>query len=80
MRFQGDVIIVSGEPEWIRDLTSSIAIESGLSVPAHMAKPVNLHLLHELLAQSARQLAQASSLRASLGSALGAGPPGSMNH
>jgi DNA-binding NtrC family response regulator len=53
MRFTGDVIIISGEPEWIRDLTRGIAVESGLNVPAHMAKPVDYRRLHELLARSA---------------------------
>jgi DNA-binding NtrC family response regulator len=53
MRFAGDVIIISGEPEWIRDLTRGIAVESGLNVPAHTAKPVDSRRLHELLARSA---------------------------
>jgi DNA-binding response OmpR family regulator len=51
--FEGDVIIVSGQAAWIRDLTATIARESGLSVPAHMPKPVDLNQLRELLAQTA---------------------------
>jgi len=47
--FSGELIIISGQAEWIRDLTSRIAVESGLSVPAHMSKPVDLRQLRELL-------------------------------
>ena len=47
--FAGQLIIVSGQAEWIRDLTSGIASESGLKVPAHMSKPVDLRHLGELL-------------------------------
>jgi DNA-binding response OmpR family regulator len=47
--FAGPVIIVSGQPEWIRDFTSRAAAECGLSVPAHMSKPVDFRRLRELL-------------------------------
>jgi YesN/AraC family two-component response regulator len=47
--FAGHLIIISGQPEWIRDLTRKVASESGLNVPAQMSKPVNLRELHELL-------------------------------
>jgi CheY-like chemotaxis protein len=47
--FAGPVIIVSGQPEWIRDFTSKAAAECGLSVPAHMSKPIDLRRLRELL-------------------------------
>ena len=47
--FAGPVIIVSGQPEWIRDFTSRAAAECGLSVPAHMSKPVDFPRLRELL-------------------------------
>ena len=47
--FAGHLIIISGQPEWIRDLTRNVASESGLNVPAQMSKPVNLRALHELL-------------------------------
>jgi DNA-binding response OmpR family regulator len=47
--FAGEMIIISGEPAWIRNLTASIATESGLSVPAHVPKPVDLRQLRELL-------------------------------
>ena len=56
--FAGELIIISGEPEWIRDLTASIASENGLSVPAHMAKPVDLRQLRELLTGIAAMLAK----------------------
>jgi CheY-like chemotaxis protein len=47
--FAGPVIIVSGQPDWVRELTSKAAAECGLSVPAHMAKPIDLRRLRELL-------------------------------
>jgi hypothetical protein len=47
--FAGQLIIISGQAEWIRDLTSRIASECGLKVPAHMSKPVDLRKLRELL-------------------------------
>jgi DNA-binding response OmpR family regulator len=47
--FAGPLVIISGQAEWIRDLTSRIASESGLKVPAHMSKPVDLRQLRELL-------------------------------
>jgi two-component system chemotaxis response regulator CheY len=47
--FTGPVIIVSGQPEWIRDFTSKAAAECGLSVPAHLSKPVDFRRLRELL-------------------------------
>ena len=46
--FDGPVIIVSGQPEWIRDFTAKAAAECGLSVPAHLSKPVDLGRLREL--------------------------------
>ena len=47
--FSGPLIIISGQPDWIRELTSRAAAECGLSVPAHMAKPVDFPRLRELL-------------------------------
>jgi DNA-binding NtrC family response regulator len=47
--FAGDLIIINGQPEWIRDLTSRVASESGLKVPARMSKPMDLRRLGELL-------------------------------
>jgi len=47
--FSGQLIIISGQADWIRELTSKIASESGLHVPAHMPKPVDLRQLRELL-------------------------------
>jgi DNA-binding response OmpR family regulator len=49
--FSGQLIIISGQAEWIRELTSKIASESGLHVPAHMPKPVDLRQLRELLTE-----------------------------
>ncbi len=47
--FAGPLIIISGQPEWIRDLTGRMASESGLKVPAQMSKPIHLPQLRELL-------------------------------
>jgi DNA-binding response OmpR family regulator len=47
--FKGELIIISGQDEWIRDFTRKVALECGLSVPAHMAKPIDLSRLRELL-------------------------------
>jgi DNA-binding NtrC family response regulator len=47
--FSGQLIIISGQADWIRELTSKIASECGLHVPAHMSKPVDLRRLRELL-------------------------------
>lgn len=47
--FAGPVIIVSGQPERIRDFTSKAAATHGLSVTAHMSKPVDFRRLRELL-------------------------------
>jgi two-component system chemotaxis response regulator CheY len=47
--FAGELIIISGQDEWIRDFTRKVAVECGLSVPAHMAKPIDLTRLRELL-------------------------------
>jgi len=47
--FGGPVIIVSGQPEWIREFTAKAAAECGLSVPAHLPKPVDLRRLRDLL-------------------------------
>ena len=61
--FAGDLIIISPEAEWIRDLTARIANESGLSVPAHMGKPVDAHRLQELLTRRAREAGHRSRSR-----------------
>src|SRR5262245_8349090 len=47
--FTGGLVIISGQADWIRDLTRNIAIEAGLNVPPHMSKPIDLHRLRELL-------------------------------
>jgi len=49
VQFTGQVIIISGQPEWLRNQAAGLACASGLRVPAHMSKPVELDQLRELL-------------------------------
>ena len=48
-QFNGQVIIISGQPEWLRNQAVDLACVNGLRVPAHMSKPVQLAQLRELL-------------------------------
>jgi CheY-like chemotaxis protein len=65
--FAGELIIISGQAEWIRELTASITSDSGLSVPAHMSKPVDLRRLHDLLTHIRATVARQSLLDGMLG-------------
>ena len=47
--FSGQLIIISGQPEWLRDQAAKLASGNGLRVLAHMSKPVQLGPLRELL-------------------------------
>src|SRR6185295_9250468 len=49
VQFAGQVIIISGQPEWLRNQAADLACAKGLRVPAHMSKPVQLDQLRELL-------------------------------
>ena len=48
-RFRGRLIIISGQPDWLREQAKAIASEHGLNVSAHMEKPINLGELRTLL-------------------------------
>src|SRR5258705_7726979 len=48
-QFAGQVIIISGQPEWLRNQAANLACANGLRVPAHMSKPLQLDQLRELL-------------------------------
>jgi len=49
VEFSGQLIVISGQPEWLREQAAKLALNSGLRVPAHMSKPVELAQLRELL-------------------------------
>lgn len=49
LQFTGQLIVVSAQPEWIRNQAANLACANGLKVPAHMSKPVHLDQLRELL-------------------------------
>jgi len=49
VQFSGQVIIISGQPEWLRNQAVQLACSNGLKVLAQMSKPVQLEQLRELL-------------------------------
>ena len=49
VQFAGHLIIISGQPEWLRNQAAQLACNNGLNVLAQMSKPVQLHQLRELL-------------------------------
>jgi len=48
-QFSGLLIIVSGQPEWLRDQAVKLASDDGLKVLTQMSKPIQLGALRELL-------------------------------
>jgi hypothetical protein len=48
--FDGQLIIVSGQPEPVRLKATEIACGNGFKVPAQMVKPVQISQLRDLLA------------------------------
>jgi len=47
--FPGQLIIVSGQPDWLRLQAANLASMNGMKVIAHISKPVELAQLRELL-------------------------------
>jgi DNA-binding response OmpR family regulator len=47
--FTGDVVIISGQDDWLRKVAGRLATVHGLRVADDLAKPVDLRRLHELL-------------------------------
>ena len=49
--FQGELVIVSGQDDWLRKTASRLASARGLKVAADLSKPVDLSVLRGLLAK-----------------------------
>ena len=49
VQFNGQLVIISGQSEWLRSQASKVAAANGLRVAAHVTKPVQLDKLRELL-------------------------------
>jgi DNA-binding NtrC family response regulator len=49
--FQGELIIISGQDDWLRKTASRLASARGLRVAADLSKPVDLSVLRSLLAK-----------------------------
>jgi CheY-like chemotaxis protein len=60
--FKGQVIIVSGKPDWQRKLVADLGRRLGLAIAANERKPVDILRLRRLLLGIARRLAIASDL------------------
>ena len=48
-RFAGDLIIISGQPDWYRREAADFALHSGLRVTADLPKPVQIAELRKVL-------------------------------
>ena len=49
VQFNGQLVIISGQSEWLRSQAMKVAAANGLRVAAHTSKPVQLEQLRELL-------------------------------
>lgn len=49
VQFSGDVIIVSGQPDWYRREAADFALHSGLRVTADLPKPIQIAELRRVL-------------------------------
>lgn len=49
--FQGELVIISGQDDWLRKTASRLASARGLRVAADLSKPVDLSVLRSLLAK-----------------------------
>jgi DNA-binding NtrC family response regulator len=49
--FQGELVIISGQDDWLRKTASRLASARGLRVAADLSKPVDLSVLRGLLAK-----------------------------
>ena len=52
--FRGDLVIISGQDDWLRKTASRLASARGLRVAADLSKPVDLSVLRDLLAKLGR--------------------------
>jgi YesN/AraC family two-component response regulator len=51
--FKGQIIIISGQDDWLRKQARDLALARGLNVAAEMSKPLDLNALRGLLARLA---------------------------
>jgi DNA-binding response OmpR family regulator len=49
--FQGELVIISGQDDWLRKTASRLASARGLKVAADLSKPVDLSVLRALLSK-----------------------------
>ena len=49
--FHGELLIISGQDDWLRKTASRLASARGLRVAADLSKPVDLSVLRDLLAK-----------------------------
>ena len=49
VQYSGELIIISGQPEWFRNRAAQFASLSGLRVTANLEKPINVGQLRDLL-------------------------------
>jgi DNA-binding response OmpR family regulator len=48
LQFQGQIVIVSGQPDWFREQATTLASRQGLKVSTHLGKPIHLPELRSL--------------------------------
>jgi len=53
LQFKGQIIIISGQDDWLRKQARDLAVTRGLNVAAEMGKPLDLNALRALLTQLA---------------------------
>lgn len=49
--FKGDLIIISGQDDWLRQTAGRLAVALGLKITADFSKPLDLHALRTCLAE-----------------------------
>ena len=53
IQFKGQIIIISGQDDWLRKQARDLAVTRGLNVAAEMGKPLDLNALRSLLTRLA---------------------------
>ena len=62
VKFKGQVIIISGKPDWVRKLVTDLGLRMGLAIAANEQKPVDILRLRRLLLSISRKLGSSSDL------------------
>jgi DNA-binding response OmpR family regulator len=62
VKFKGQVIIVSGKPDWQRKLVADLGLRLGLAIAGNEQKPVDILRLRRLLLGISRRLETVSDL------------------